>query len=199
MYFQKSDSKLDQAWTIGRVEQVVRSERDDLIRKVVVKYQNHGEQHPQFTDRHVRKLIKLFNVDEHQVQEDLTELQKKIDALNQRYEEDDGIVANEEDNITNDDAYEHGLEDKNQEKGQQEDQSDELVPEQEDDDNDQDNGEEEDHQVETEDLDVPARNTRSKRRQCNCCCKQHCELTFHTMGDYRPYISTKDLPVPCEL
>ena len=144
VYFQKSESKLDQAWTIGRVEQVVRSERDDLIRKVVVRYQNSGEEHPQFTDRHVRKLIKLFNVDEHQVQEDLTELQKKIDALNQRYEEDDGIVTNEEDNVANDDPPENGLEDKNQEENPQEDQSEELVPQQEGDDNDQGESEDED-------------------------------------------------------
>ena len=84
VYFQKKESKLDQPWTIGRVEQVVRSERDDLIRKVIVKYQNFKEAEPRFTDRSVRKLVKLFNVDEHQVQEDLDELQKKIDSLSRR-------------------------------------------------------------------------------------------------------------------
>ena len=57
------------------------SDRDHQIRRVVVKYQNAGESQPQFTDRTVRKLVKLWNIDEFQVQEDLDSLQKKIDNL----------------------------------------------------------------------------------------------------------------------
>ena len=79
-YFQKKEGKVDQPWTIGRVEQVMKSDRDGLIRRVIVRYQNPGESQPQFTDKSVRKLVKLLNVDEHQVQEDLDELQRKIDA-----------------------------------------------------------------------------------------------------------------------
>ena len=33
------------------------------------------------TDRAVRKLVKLFSIDEYQIQNDLTELQKRIDQL----------------------------------------------------------------------------------------------------------------------
>ena len=81
VYFQKKEGKLDTPWTIGMVEQVVRSERDQTIRKIVVKYQNPGENFPRLTDRSIRTLVKLFNVDEFQVQDDLTELQKKIDKI----------------------------------------------------------------------------------------------------------------------
>ena len=38
--------------------------------------------------------------------------------------------------------------------------------------------------IEEEDLeeDPPAVNTRSRRRRCNCCCSDHCRLSFHTLG-----------------
>ena len=64
VYFQKKEGKANQPWSIGRVEQIVRSDRDNLIRRAIIKYQNYGEEQPQLTDRHVRKLVKLFNVDE---------------------------------------------------------------------------------------------------------------------------------------
>ena len=35
---------------------------------------------------------------------------------------------------------------------------------------------------EEEVADIPATNTRSKGRRCNCCCKAHCKLTFHSLG-----------------
>ena len=106
----------------------------------------------------------------------------------------------EDEDKTKDDDHEDGLEGQNQEENPQEDQSDELVREQENDDNDQHDNEEEDQPVETEELDVPARNTRSRKKQCNnCCCNQHCQLTYHTLGESQPYISTKSLLVPCEL
>ena len=57
IYFQKRENQLDHTWTIGRVEQVVRSNRDQMIRRVVVKYQNAGENRPRFTDRAVRQLV----------------------------------------------------------------------------------------------------------------------------------------------
>ena len=188
VYFQKSESKLSQAWTIGRVEQVVRSERDDLIRKVVVKYQNHGEDNPQFTDRHVRKLVKLFNIDEHQVQEDLAELQKRINSMQQQPgEEKDDIASNEEGEAEDEDKDSLGPDEEGQEVDRQEDQQAEPVVGQ------------GDGRVEAGSDDVPARNTRSRKKQCNCCCEQHCQLSFHTLGDSRPYISTKNLLLPCEL
>ena len=60
VYFQKKEGKANQPWTIRRVEQIVRSDRDNLIRGTIIKYQNYGEEGPQLTDRHVRKHVKLF-------------------------------------------------------------------------------------------------------------------------------------------
>ena len=43
VYFQKKEGKANQPWTIGRVEQIVRSDRHNLIRRAIIKYQNFGE------------------------------------------------------------------------------------------------------------------------------------------------------------
>ena len=86
VYFQKSESALGSTWIIGEVDQVIIG-RDGLIRRAIIKYFNasendpeHGKYHPQFTDRAVRKLIKLWSLDESCLFDDLTELQKKFDA-----------------------------------------------------------------------------------------------------------------------
>ena len=62
---------MNQPWSIGRVEQIVRSDRDDLIRRAIIKYQNFGED------------------GKYQVQEDLDELKKKIDQVRGRTDQDD--------------------------------------------------------------------------------------------------------------
>ena len=53
VYFQKSESALSSAWTLGRVDQVVRS-RDGLIRRVIVKYRNSNEEFDRVTERSAR-------------------------------------------------------------------------------------------------------------------------------------------------
>lgn len=89
IYFQKREGKMDMPWSLGVVEQVVRSERDQVIRNVIVKYQNFGEDFHRFTDRSVRKLVKLFDIDEFTIQEDLAILQKRIDDLQAEVDVDD--------------------------------------------------------------------------------------------------------------
>ena len=90
--FQKKEGKVEQPWTVGRVEQVVRSDRDDAIRRVVVKYQNPMK---------IILSLKLWNIDEHQVQEDLDELEKKINLINRRPTNIDDI-AFDDDNDSSD-------------------------------------------------------------------------------------------------
>ena len=65
---------------IGIVEQLIQS-RDGKVLRVVVKYVNIAE-FPvlQFTDRAVRQLVKIFNVEEYVLQEDLTELLRRLNA-----------------------------------------------------------------------------------------------------------------------
>ena len=77
VYFRKKDSVLDGKWVIGRIEKVERG-RDDLIREAEIKYFNGKNETPQFTQRTVRKLVKLWDVDEMDLQEDLDELGRKF-------------------------------------------------------------------------------------------------------------------------
>ena len=207
VYFQKKEGKLDTPWTIGMVEQVVRSERDQTIRKIVVKYRNPGENFPRLTDRSIRTLVKLFNVDEFQVQDDLTELQKKIDKI--RNNDVDDVV--QEETVQNDENNEdvvHTSEDSevDEQDGDesfshspatnmfdlQDSQDDEYQ-----DDADQGGELHGDHPQHGEEQGGPAANTRS-RRQCLCCCEPHCNLTFHTLAHSAFPVEEKFL-VPCEL
>ena len=59
VYFQKKQSELSSAWTMGIVDQIVRG-RDGVIRKVYVKYRNVNEDFDRVTDRSTRRLIKLY-------------------------------------------------------------------------------------------------------------------------------------------
>ena len=80
VYMEKDPgSALGSKWIIGIVEQVIPS-RDGRVRRVVVKYQNSKEDHPRFTDRSVRRLVKIFDIDEYVLQDDLTELIRRLDA-----------------------------------------------------------------------------------------------------------------------
>ena len=97
VYFQKKEGHLDNKWIVGRIEQVVR-DRDLKIRKVIIRYSNASEENmPRFTERSTRKLVKLFSLDEFQIQDDLTELQKKIDRLQLEYGLSFGTSNNVED------------------------------------------------------------------------------------------------------
>ena len=48
-----------------------------LIREVVVAYRNFKESFDQLTNRAVRSLVRIFDIDEDCIQEDLAQLQKK--------------------------------------------------------------------------------------------------------------------------
>ena len=80
VYFQKVESGLKSEWTVGQVDQVIAS-RDGLIRRAVIKYFNAGSDNPEFTDRSVRTLVKLWSMDEACLAEDLGELQKRMELV----------------------------------------------------------------------------------------------------------------------
>ena len=100
VYFKKKDSPISSTWTIGQVDQVIAS-RDGVVRRAVIKYFNPKENHPQFTDRSVRKIVKLWSLDESCLFDDLGELQKRYDNrsvsgekdANDDKVEDDGVEA----------------------------------------------------------------------------------------------------------
>ena len=79
VYFQKRESALDSVWTVGQIDQVIAS-RDGYIRRAIVKYFNAGEDHHHLTDRSVRKLVKLWSMDEACLFDDLKEVQKRFEA-----------------------------------------------------------------------------------------------------------------------
>ena len=80
VYFQKKESELSSPWSLGTVDQIVRG-RDSVIRKVIVKYRNSGEDFDRVTDRSARKLIKLYSTDDPDLHADLSQLQTRIDEL----------------------------------------------------------------------------------------------------------------------
>ena len=175
-------------WVIGKVEQVIRSDRDQKIRRVFVKYQNEREDFGRMTDRSVRKLVKLFSIDEHHVDEDLAELQKKIDQLQDRQHDGDEEqyleVAAEgaQDEVQNESGDDGGSEAEEQE-----------VP---------DDEEPRDNQPQPQPINEgPARNTRRQMRSnCNCCCTNHCKLAIHTLDRARRAYSNPDIALqPCTL
>ena len=82
VYFRKKESALDGKWVIGIVEDIERG-RDNIIRMVSIKYFNGMKKTPQITLRTVRKLVKLWDIDDLHLEEDLAELQKKFGPIPQ--------------------------------------------------------------------------------------------------------------------
>ena len=80
VYMQKeADNVLSSKWIMGVVDQVILG-RDKRVRRVIVKYQNHQEDKPRLTDRSVRKLVKIYDIDEYVLQDDVAELIRRLDA-----------------------------------------------------------------------------------------------------------------------
>ena len=92
VYFQKKESELSSPWIMGRVDQIIRS-RDGVIRRAVVKYRNSGEKEDRVTDRSVRKLIKLYSVDDPDLQVDLNKVQVRLEELQVLAKQGDGAFG----------------------------------------------------------------------------------------------------------
>ena len=99
VWFIKQEGKLSSDYTMGMVEQV-NIGKDGLIRRVVVKYFNEKENHPRFTDRSARSLVKIFSADEACLAEDLGELQEFLDGVKSTGAADDQIPNAAEADIT---------------------------------------------------------------------------------------------------
>ena len=83
VYFQKTESELSSAWTVGQVDSVTRS-RDGVVRRVIIRYYNHGENQARFTDRAVQSLVCLFNVEDNYFLKDMAEVEMYIKNLMQK-------------------------------------------------------------------------------------------------------------------
>ena len=53
--------------------------KDEVVRRATVQYQNSNEDIPRFTDRAARSLVKLFNIDDENWQEDMDLVEKLIE------------------------------------------------------------------------------------------------------------------------
>ena len=80
IYFQKTENELSSDWTVGQVYYVTRS-KDGVVRRVCVKYFNHNENKPRFTDRAVRSLVRLFNIEDTYYMNDMAKVDKLITEL----------------------------------------------------------------------------------------------------------------------
>ena len=174
VFFIKKDGDLESKWTMGMVESLEKG-RDGVIRRATIKYCNSGEQNlsmdktntqdstfPRYTERTVRRLVKVFSLEETSLAEDLAELDRRellhkrkqasgVDLVVDAIRDNSGDI----DDLTNECDLQvsagEGRQGVQQPGGDAKDQ-----------------------------LTGPAANTRSKRA-CNvCCCDVHCGYTVHT-------------------
>ena len=105
VYFIKEESKMSNKWLVGMVEEVKKG-RDGILREVTVKYCNSTEQKlslygdssedrtlPRYTSRTVRKIVKIFSLEDACVEEDIEELHAKFKPDKAR---NDSLVAERE-------------------------------------------------------------------------------------------------------
>lgn len=86
VYFRKTEGPIAGPWTMGMVDSVLKG-RDLLIREVKVRYHNPEHTDPVYTNRAVRSLVRLFNVDELDWQHDLDRIDRICQETNLNYEE----------------------------------------------------------------------------------------------------------------
>ena len=216
VYFPRTESVLDKKWIKCVVDTVERG-RDGLIRMVDIRYKNANENQFQVTSRSIRKVVKLWGIEDMHLAEDLAELGRKFKAaqevMNEQIhadydsaapevtgEEDDmrlllpdeeqldcpenragdragdnqsngGVVSGENvgENFVHDDDLLFQLEDETRPSGE-----DGLAQHQGGGDPDlRPGGDDQDP------LDVPATNTRSRKKCAKCCCLAHHSLSAH--------------------
>ena len=106
VYFLKKDSKLASKWILGMVEEIDKG-RDGVLREVTVKYCNSSEQKlsltgdsskdktlPRYTIRTVRKMVKVFSLDDAHLCDDIKEFEEKMKHMPQSFQ--DGLQSTQE-------------------------------------------------------------------------------------------------------
>ena len=94
VFFKKVENELSSEWTVGQVDSVVRG-RDGAVRRVTVRYHNAPASDgpdgnpvklgpPMFTDRAVRSLVRMFNVEDTYFIHDLMEVEKYIARIEEK-------------------------------------------------------------------------------------------------------------------
>ena len=75
--FQKKEGELENAWSLGKIDQLVRG-RDGMVRRVIIQYQNAKENFTRTSDRSVRSLIRIWAIDDQNIDEDLGKLESRL-------------------------------------------------------------------------------------------------------------------------
>ena len=86
VYFQKTENELSSDWTVGQIDSVTRS-RDGVVRRANVRYFNHSEKEPRLSDRAVRSLVRLFNIEDNYFISDMAEVEAMMFDLQKVTEE----------------------------------------------------------------------------------------------------------------
>ena len=81
VYFQKDSSGLDNRWTVGMIEEAVEG-TDGFVREVVIRYRNASEDNDRFTNRAARSCVRLHNMDDQNLFDDLHELTRRLKNVN---------------------------------------------------------------------------------------------------------------------
>ena len=184
VYFPRAESKLDKKWMMGVVDSVEHG-RDGLIRMVDIRYKNASQNIFQMTNRTIRKVVKVWGIEDIHLDEDLAEVARRFKAAQEVLEEQDDDNRVE----VNDSTADHQSEGMQQQQDIigdrfiaddmffQVDEEDDVqpgggVP------HPQPGGDGRDPPVDGYD-DGPAVNTRSRKRCSQCCCPSHHSLSAH--------------------
>ena len=100
VYYKKQDGSMSSPWVIGRIDEVFRG-RDGVIRRVIIQYQNSSDQVRRDTERSVRNLIRLYSVDDPDLQADLSTLQKRINDLEETFSTLDSAAVSSQFGVVN--------------------------------------------------------------------------------------------------
>ena len=80
VYFQKDSSGMECQWTTGMVDEAVAG-NDGLVREVVIRYRNSSKEFDRFTDRAARSCVRLHNMDDNNLADDLHELTERLSRV----------------------------------------------------------------------------------------------------------------------
>ena len=76
--FRKHDSDVASPWILGTVEQL-KTGRDGISRRAIIRHKNASEDFFRQTDRHIRNLAKIWSLEDQNLDEDLALIYKKIE------------------------------------------------------------------------------------------------------------------------
>ena len=75
--YRKHEGDVASPWVLGIVEQLVRG-RDGFSRRAIIKHRNASEDTARLSDRHVRKLVKVWSIEDQSIAEDIAAVHRKL-------------------------------------------------------------------------------------------------------------------------